>query len=263
MKRFTSFAVCVLLMAVVLAASGSAQAAITGLIDTTTAPEWNSTDNNGSQYDYLIDRSQALWLPQGGQPLVLFGSVDDLSFGSTSSYLEIGLVSKNRADDSLDTYNWAPYMFNQSAFMLVNRNSNGDVLVRASDYNGGSGAAFNLGAVDAFNYTITLTPNADTWGGDLLVEVNGASSSFTYGIDNWEIEWYRWYGYDYPSAWEFQYGAYLIAQAFTENLNTTPTGQVVANVSLAAVPEPATLAIWSLLGLTAVGFGLWRRRRAA
>ncbi len=32
---------------------------------------------------------------------------------------------------------------------------------------------------------------------------------------------------------------------------------------LSVVPEPATLAIWSLLGLTAVGFGLWRRNRPA
>ena len=31
----------------------------------------------------------------------------------------------------------------------------------------------------------------------------------------------------------------------------------------ATVPEPATIIVWSLLGLTAAGFGLWRRKRAA
>jgi hypothetical protein len=30
----------------------------------------------------------------------------------------------------------------------------------------------------------------------------------------------------------------------------------------AAIPEPATLIVWSLLGLAAVGYGAWRRRRA-
>ena len=31
----------------------------------------------------------------------------------------------------------------------------------------------------------------------------------------------------------------------------------------AVVPEPATIVVWSLLGLTVAGFGLWRRKRAA
>lgn len=34
-------------------------------------------------------------------------------------------------------------------------------------------------------------------------------------------------------------------------------------VGVSAVPEPATIIVWSLLGLTAVGFGCWRRKRAA
>ena len=33
------------------------------------------------------------------------------------------------------------------------------------------------------------------------------------------------------------------------------------DVTATAIPEPATFIVWSLLGLTAAGFGLWRRNR--
>jgi hypothetical protein len=34
-------------------------------------------------------------------------------------------------------------------------------------------------------------------------------------------------------------------------------------LDVAAIPEPATVIVWSLLGLAAAGYGLWRRNRAA
>ncbi|MCA9271364.1 MAG: PEP-CTERM sorting domain-containing protein, partial [Planctomycetales bacterium] len=39
----------------------------------------------------------------------------------------------------------------------------------------------------------------------------------------------------------------------------TPNGQILQ----VAVPEPATLAVWSALGLALVGFGWMKRRRAS
>jgi hypothetical protein len=41
------------------------------------------------------------------------------------------------------------------------------------------------------------------------------------------------------------------------------TGNSVDNITMGNVPEPGTIIVWSLLGLTAAGFGLWRRKRAA
>jgi hypothetical protein len=36
-----------------------------------------------------------------------------------------------------------------------------------------------------------------------------------------------------------------------------------AALDMTAIPEPATILVWSLLGTAAAGFGMWRRRRAA
>ena len=45
-------------------------------------------------------------------------------------------------------------------------------------------------------------------------------------------------------------------------VDDSPTaGPTALQLELNAVPEPATLIIWSLLGLMAVGYGAWRRRR--
>ena len=44
-------------------------------------------------------------------------------------------------------------------------------------------------------------------------------------------------------------------------LSDAPTWQTMADA--AAVPEPTTIIVWSLLGLVAAGYGVWRRKRAA
>ncbi len=33
------------------------------------------------------------------------------------------------------------------------------------------------------------------------------------------------------------------------------------NVDVVAVPEPASLVLWSVLGMVGVGYGWWRKRR--
>ena len=40
-------------------------------------------------------------------------------------------------------------------------------------------------------------------------------------------------------------------------------GGTITRLSVPEVPEPATIIVWSLLGLAAAGFGLWRRKQAA
>jgi len=58
-------------------------------------------------------------------------------------------------------------------------------------------------------------------------------------------------------------GTILYPYLFTSNSNTKPSWQVALDTFQAdVVPEPCTLAIWSLLGVLGIGVGWWRRRRA-
>ena len=47
------------------------------------------------------------------------------------------------------------------------------------------------------------------------------------------------------------------------NLNHTTQGTTSTDVDLSSVPEPASLAVWSVLGLAGLGYGGWRRKRVA
>lgn len=54
-----------------------------------------------------------------------------------------------------------------------------------------------------------------------------------------------------------------LADATANNGQITMLDNLRFEAVSAAVPEPATILVWSLLGLTATGFGAWRRSRAA
>jgi hypothetical protein len=40
-----------------------------------------------------------------------------------------------------------------------------------------------------------------------------------------------------------------------------PSRDVMARFDVTAIPEPATILVWGLLGVVAAGYGVWRRRR--
>ena len=263
MKRLSIIAALIVLT-LGLCQNGMATTFINGAIDTSTSPWQMTTVNNGAAYDYLINRTDSFNLAPGTAPQTIYGTVSNLSFGSTSSWLEIGFVSKTRAELAIDDYSHPPYMFNESAFFLVSKNSSGDILVAPADYNNHGGTSFNLGPVTQFDYALQITPNASGAGGKITVTV-GSSSSYThYGVDNTMA------AYGDTSNYEFLYDAYLgvsntagyvIAQGWTENLNGSGAGGFArATVTAAPTPVPGTVL---LLGSGLMGLVVWGRRRLA
>lgn len=61
----------------------------------------------------------------------------------------------------------------------------------------------------------------------------------------------------FPSAWGFDGDPSFTFAADTANL------KVPGDIELDLLPEPASLAIWSLIGLSFAGAGWWRRRRGS
>ncbi len=229
---------------------------ISASIDTGANDDWESDDNNGSRYDYKLGSIPHLMTHASGDTTEISGTISDLFLGSSSSYLEVGLVAQNRADDSIG-WDWPPYMFNQSAYMLVSRNNANDVLVRAGDYSGTGGTSdpINLGSATDFDFDINLASDGETGGGTLTVTVGENSVSCSYGQDNWE------YGYGVIQDDEFvgDYShAYGIVQGFVENLDSEPKGKVKADVEMSVVPEPLTMLA---VGSAVAGLGGYIRRR--
>jgi hypothetical protein len=207
--------------------------------------------NNGSAYDYVIGTS-AIDLGPGGGGGLITGTISNLQIGSTNSYLEVGFVAKERSDGPIS---WGQpfYMFNNSAYMLVNKAANGDVIVNTGDTASiVSANSLNLGSVTGFDFQVQVIPNGSGAGGAIEVTINSQTISGSYGVDNW-----------YGGTDEFLNGnwreGYGIAQGFAENLDTTaPGGLVSADVTMQVVPEPATMGLLALGGLAMI-----RRRRTA
>ena len=113
MKKLVVF---LMVLGLVAVGSGMAQATTVSLSGTLSGVDSNTVRDDGDgNHDYAIDRTAAstfYW--SAGSPVSITGTVD-VSGLTSGSYLQIGLVDKEQADLSLDTYDWGGYMFNNSA----------------------------------------------------------------------------------------------------------------------------------------------------
>jgi hypothetical protein len=253
MKRSLIAVLSVVAMVVVL--GGTAQAAVT-LSGTLGGVDSNSVKDDGDgNHDYDIDRSLAntfYW--SAGSTVTITGTVDVRALAS-GSYLQIGLVDKEQADLSLDTYGWGGYMFNNSAFATFYAGTRN--YARLADNNAlYSGQLFNApgATVGVFDFALDILSD-----GTMDLTLHGSSdvsTTYTYGHRNWWDGWSGW------SGGELENGSYLIAQLWIDTGNTGSLVRANYDITGASVPEPGTMIIWSLLGLTATGFGRWRRKRA-
>jgi hypothetical protein len=232
-----------------LAFSGVARATSVSMSGTLSGVDSNLVKDDGDgNYDYSMDRIAAktfYW--SGGSPVSITGTVDVRSLTS-GSYLQIGLVDKEQANMSLDTYGWGGYMFNNSAIATFYAGTKN--YARLADNNDDvSGQLFNTGVTaGVFNFSLDISSD-----GTMALTLHGSSdvsTTYTYGHRNWWDGWSGW------SGGELANGSYLISQLWIDTGNMTSTVNASYDITGTNVPEPMTLA---LLGLGGV---LLRRRKA-
>jgi len=250
MKRFMIVGLSVVAMALVFGSTVQASVSLSGTLGGTDS---NTIRDDGDGNDaYAIDRTAAntfYW--SAGSTVRITGSVDVRSLVS-GSYLQIGLVDKQQADLSLDTYSWGGYMFNNSAIATFYAGTAN--YARLADNNDDvSAKLYNpIGATaGVFDFTLDILSD-----GTMDLTLHGSSDvsiAYTYGTRNWWDGWSGW------SGGELENGSYLIAQLWIDTGNTVNPVSASYDITGASVPEPVSMIVWSLLGLA--GFGFSRRRK--
>ena len=229
-------AICVVI-GVILATGGMTQAATVFLNGALSGTDSNTVKDDGDgNYDCDIDRTVAntfYW--SDGSTVHITGTVDVRGLAS-GSYLQIGLVDKEQADMSLDTYGWGGYMFNNSAlatFYAGTRN-----YAQLTDDNARNSASlYNPTGATAgvFDFAIDISSDGTM---DLTLHGNSdVSIAYTYGERNWWDGWSGW------SGGELANGSYLISQLWIDTGNTTTSVNASYNISATSVPEPTTMTI--------------------
>jgi hypothetical protein len=249
-----SLAICAVVLAIMaVSRTGVASVSLGGTLG---GVDSNTVRDDGDGNDaYAIDRTSAntfYW--SAGSTVKITGTVDVRGLTS-GSYLQIGLVDKQQADLSLDTYGWGGYMFNNSAIATFYAGTRNYARL-ADDNDRTSGQLYNPSGTTpgVFNFTIDILSNGTM---DLTLHgTSDASITYTYGERNWWDGWSGW------SGGELANGSYLISQLWIDTGNSTTPVSASYSITGASVPEPATVLVWGLLGIVAAGFGVRRRRRA-
>ncbi len=232
---------CVVTAILVLLCLGVVAQASVSLSGTLSGVDFNTVRDDGDgNHDYAIDRTAAntfYW--SAGSPVSICGTVDVRGLTS-GSYLQIGLVDKEQADKSLDTYSNSGLMFNNSAFATFYAGTRN--YARLADNNDlYSEKLFNPTGTTAGVFDFVLDIAGDGTMGLTLHGSTDVSKTYTYGHRNWWDGWSGW------SGGELANGSYLISQLWIDTGNTTsPVSASYDIKGCSPVPEPATL----------IGFGL-------
>jgi hypothetical protein len=241
--------------AVALAVAPVAMADVTIPDGTLTIP-WNNGTWPAFRYAYSISATPIN--AQNVPEVHVTGTVTGYSLPAVNNgWFTIGLITQSEwaRSNPINDANG----FNNSVFMMgMNAGGSSGNQVMPADYDGtalgGAGVGQAQGIGNSFTFDLKLAPNIGGTGGTSYLSVNGGAygTGLAYGTDNWTA-----LGGSYPA--EDLSQAYLIAQIFEFSGSPTPTSSVsFENVTVTAVPEPATL---SLVALAIGGLVLIRKRK--
>lgn len=148
--------------------------------------------------------------------------------------------------------------------------SSGDDGIDGQLMPGGGGAVVGQGQGQSFaiNFDTYLSGPPPTAVGGIFWETNLAGifeSGGTVTITLANLETYTYSDTsDYPAFTGFISDSPIDSMTITAGDHWAAMDHFyVGDAAASPVPEPATIIVWSLLGLVAAGFGTWRRKRAA
>ncbi len=231
-----------ILVAVALALATPAWADLQTLTGTFSGPDADTSQDNGlGNHHYDIDRSIVY-----NVPLVQIWGTVDVSGLQAGSYLQIGLIDKEQADMSMDSFGVPGYMFNNSAMLTFFSNNTAKLIDKVEGGTIGSAAIANPGATAGeWNFQMELDAS------EMRVSMDGGSTwtSQSYGVRNW------WDGAAVWSGGELEYGAYALVQMWVDTGDTVNPAS--ADYDVTVVPVPAAVVLGGI-GLGLVG---WVKRR--
>ncbi|MBI5091165.1 MAG: hypothetical protein HZB26_01835 [Candidatus Hydrogenedentes bacterium] len=247
---------CAFFFALVMSTANVALAIPIVLDGTLSGTDSNSIRDDGDgNHDYDMAAripANTFYFPVGS-PVTITGTVDVRALAG-GSYLQIGLVDREQADLSLDTYNWGGYMFNNSAFATFYAGTRN--YARLADNNDlYSGQLFNAPGTTPGMFDFTLDISGDGNMGLTLHGASDVSTTYTFGHRNWWDGWSGW------SGGELQNGGYLIAQLWIDTGVTASSVSADYHVTATPVPEPMSMVILGCLSAGMLGARKLRRQK--
>ncbi len=189
-----------------------------------------------------------------------FSNLGDVSWSAIASTAAVDARDNTATNIGINGPGESIFLLNGSSMVAADyadmwgNNNNGDVNVYLTENlttppqgnpPGSTNNAFTSVWTGTYRFPFPGDPLYGTADGP-LGDIDGVARGGLWGNNNNGTQWIH--------RFEFDTSTQLPLFALSEPLNIT-------DPSLAAVPEPASIAMWSLIGMALAGFGVYRRRR--
>lgn len=221
-----------------VAGSGSAVASIASISGDITPTSWQGS-YSWATADFGIIADTAHIVDAQSQPVAVSGTIGTLPANS-NYWVEIGLVPKSVYDNP--EFGFLPYIFNKGVTLYTKYDAANFEVGLLHKKQDPLAICVNPVTNDgSISYSFTLTPSGAAGGSGTMI-VDGTAA--TYGASTTLA-----YTQDLSQS-------YLVGMVWVDSGNLDSV-----TISAVAVPEPASIIVWSLLGVAWAGLCVWRRRR--